>query len=106
MKKKQTRMKPPERREQILAIALELAIEHGYTRIGWEEIAARLEVSTTALRYHFTNLVGLKAAVMRHALVERCAIVVAQGLALRDPLAAKADDALRAAAQRTLGDMP
>ena len=99
---KNTRMKPEARKEDILRAALALAIQHGYTELSRERIADAAGVTGPAIQYHFATMPQFRRDLMRYAVRERCAIVVAQGLALRDPQAQKADDELRHAARRSL----
>ena len=99
---KRTRMTPQARKEDILKAALLLAEKHGYAQITRGEVGAAAGVSGTAVQYHFTTMSQFRRDLMRYAVKQRCAPVVAQGLAMRDPHAQKADAELRRAARGSL----
>ena len=83
------------RKENILAVALPLAAKRGYTNITRDEIAAAVGVTGSAIQYHFGTVGKLRTEIMRYAVKQRHARVVAQGLAVRDPRAMKADKGLK-----------
>jgi AcrR family transcriptional regulator len=89
------RLKPVVRKEEIMAAALILAAKSSYTCITRDEIAGRVGVSGSAVQYHFGTMAKLRTELMRYAVKQRDPRVVAQGLAVRDCQAAKADDDLK-----------
>lgn len=99
---KQTRMKPAARKEDILKAALSLAEGYGYTQLTRKQVGAAAGVSGTAVQYHFSTMPKFRRELMRYAVKQRNAVVVAQGLAVRDPQALKADEDLRHAARRAI----
>lgn len=96
------RLKPVIRKEEILAAALPLASERGYTNITRDRIALAAGVSGSAVQYHFGTMAKLRTELMRYAVKQRNPRVVAQGLAVRDRQAAKADDDLKRQARETM----
>lgn len=92
---KQKRLKPAIRKEEVLAAALVLAAEHGYTAISRNAIAEQTGIGGSAIQYHFKTMAQLRTELMRYAVKHRHPRVVAQGLAVRDRHALKADDDLK-----------
>lgn len=99
---KQTRLKPEIRKDELLAAAVALAADIGYTQITREQVASAAGVTPNALSYHFNTMPQFRRELMRFAVRRRNALVVAQGLALRDPHAMRADEDLKIQAQRAL----
>lgn len=95
---KQTRMKTDARKEDILAAALPLAERHGYTAVTRNAIAKAAQVSGPTLHYHFGTMAQLRRDLMRYAIRENSARVIAQGIVANDPQAMKLDEATRRAA--------
>jgi AcrR family transcriptional regulator len=89
------RLKPAVRKEEILAAALILAAEYGYSSVTRDAIAYQAKVSGPAVQYHFGTMAKLRVELMRYAVKQRDPRVVAQGLAVRDRQAAKADAELK-----------
>lgn len=92
---KQTRLRPEIRKEEILAAALILASDRGYTLVTRGEVADMVGVSGPAIQYHFGTMSKLRCELMRYAVKQRHARVVAQGLATREQHAMRADDRLK-----------
>jgi AcrR family transcriptional regulator len=95
---KQKRMEPEARKDEILDAALAMAAECGYTNLTRDAVALRVGVASTTVQYHFQTMGQFRVEVMRAAVKQRCLVVVAQGMAARDPQALKADEDLRIAA--------
>lgn len=89
------RKKPAIRREEILQAAATLAEEHGYLNVTRDEIAAAIGVSGPTVQYHFKTMQQLRVALMRHAVKQRNAVIVVQGLVNKDPHAMGADAELK-----------
>ena len=89
------RLDPEARKEQILNVAVELAELLGYDKIRRDGIAEKANVADGLVTRYFNTMNQLKRAVMRHAVTNDNVIIVAQGIAARDPQALKAPDALR-----------
>lgn len=96
------RLKPEDRKGQILAAAVKLAEGTNYTTITRDGVAGAAGVSMGLVTRYFGTMNQLRRAVMRAAVAEGNAVVVAQGLAQRDPQALKAAPELREAAGRKL----
>lgn len=89
------RMKPEVRKESILAAALKLAEEKGYTNITREQVAAVAGISGTAVQYHFHTMSNFRQQLMQYAVACNCLAVVAQGLVMNDKQAKKASVELK-----------
>ena len=85
-----------ERKSSILQHALVVAEKHGYHQMTREQIAKAADVSPALVSHYLGTMVAMRRAVMRAAVERRNAQVVAQGLALKDKQALKADAQLRA----------
>lgn len=81
------RLNKQTRREQILAEALRVASVKGYNRITRDDIAEGLGIPASLVCYHLGPASRIREEVMREAVRVGCAPVIAQGLAMRDPLA-------------------
>lgn len=90
-----TRVSPKLRREQILAAAVELAKTDGYRKMTRDDIAKRAGVSTGLVTKYFSTMPALRRDVMRAAVRNNVAEVVAQGLANRCSHAMKASPELK-----------
>jgi AcrR family transcriptional regulator len=91
-------VRPSDRTDAILTAALHLAARHGYHTLTREQIALAAGVSPALVSARLGTMDAMRRSVMRAAVARRCVGVVAQGLALRDRWAMRADDSLRAAA--------
>lgn len=89
------RLKPADRKAAILHAALDLAATQGYRRMTREAVATAASVSPALVSLYLGTMPQLQRAVMRAAVRQGVAAVVAQGLAERDPQALKAPDALK-----------
>lgn len=83
------------RKEHILGIALTMAEAAGYTRINRAELAEAAGISESLIQYHFGSMENLRRAIMRHAVHTKRLAVIAQGLAVKDPHALKAPEAVQ-----------
>lgn len=91
-----------DRTERILSAALALAAAGNYRALRRVTIADAVGMPPSLVSYYLGDMDTLRDAVMRGA-VERCVLaVVAQGLAVRDPIALAAPDELKTAALATL----
>lgn len=89
-------------RPEILAAALVLAEKHNYIQVTRNEIADAVGVSGSTVQYHFGTVTQLRSDLMRYAVKQRNARVVAQGLANGDKHALRADDRLKQSAREIL----
>jgi AcrR family transcriptional regulator len=105
---KRTRLKPDDRREQIVDAVLELAKGKNYSKVTRDEIAAALSISGPAIQHHFGTMVQLRRSVVRAACQRAVTMdpvglrVVAQGLADGSIKPDKVSDLVRAAVRATL----
>ena len=86
------------RKENILSVAVELAVEVGYYNITRDAVAAAAGVSFGLVSKYFGTMTQLKNDVMRRAIKQETLSIIAQGLANGDKRAKNAPLALRTAA--------
>lgn len=96
------RMIAQDRKEEVMAAALRLAEQHGYQRITREQIAEAAGVRGPLLHYYFGTMTQFRRELMRRAVLLGNLKVIAQGLAVDDPQAVKADPMVRLAALESL----
>lgn len=89
---------PADRTRELLAVAVNVAAAHGWRTLTREGIAVAAGVSPGLVSARLGTMDALRRSVMRAAVRERVVAVVAEGLALRDKQACKADEGLRALA--------
>lgn len=97
-----TKLKPKDRKAQILAVALAQAATCGYQNIERQKIADAAGVSPGLVSKYLGSMPEIKRRVMRAAIHTGCLPVVAQGLAMRDRQAMRASGALQRAALASL----
>ena len=90
-------------KQRVLAAALELAATHRYDTITRGQLASAAGVATGSVNYYFTDMAGLRDAVMAEAVATGEWGVVAQGLVDRHPAVMAAPAEVRAGALRALG---
>ena len=93
---------PEDRREQIIAAALRMAVNYGYQRVTRADIAGAAKCSEALVSHYFNTMTQMRRAIMREAIRRQVLGIVAQGLAMGDPQAQKAPECLRSAALATL----
>jgi AcrR family transcriptional regulator len=93
-----SRLNPKDRKEQILAAALDLSVKHGYTRVTREGVAVAAECSPALVSSYFGTMIAFRRDIMRAAIRRQVLPVIAQGLAAQDPHAKRAPDGLKQAA--------
>lgn len=92
---KQLKLEARERKAQLLTAALEVSKTVGFARVTRDQIAARAGCAPTLVAHYFGTMTALRRDIMREAVRAECLPVLAQGLAVRDPHAAKAPEGLR-----------
>lgn len=83
------------RTEQLLDAALKLAAAEGWSNLTRDGIARMAGVSNALVTHRLGTMDAIRRSVMRAAVRTRCVAVVAEGLALKDKQAGKADAELR-----------
>lgn len=96
------RLQPKDRKELLLAAALEVAVTHGYLFMTRDDIAAKAECSPTLVPRYLGTMIALRKVVMRKAIKDGNLAIIVQGLASKDPLCAKLPDDVKKAAAATL----
>lgn len=97
-----TRLKPTDRKKQILDAALDLAERRGYSTITRDSIATAAGCAPGLVSAYFGTMINFRRDIMRAAIREERLPIIAQGLAAKDPHARKAPDPLKQAALETL----
>lgn len=86
------------RRAAIMAAALELAEEIGFSNIGRDSVAARAGVAAGSVNHEFGTVASLRDAVMAEAIARGNLPIIAQGLACNHAAVQSAPPELRVAA--------
>lgn len=81
--------------DAMIDAALYLAGNHGYTNVTRQGIADRVGVSVGLVSLYLGSMAKLRRDIMRHAVVREAFDVVSQGLAVQDPHAMRAPEALK-----------
>lgn len=98
MIKRQFKLPPSERTQQILSAALNVAERQGFSCITAADIGHAAGVAPSLVTYHLALVGALRDRIMQEA-VNTCRLrVIAQGLAVSHPVALAAPDAVRRAA--------
>lgn len=97
-----SRADPTLRKDNILSVAVGMAKTEGYNHINRDRIAEAAGVSMGLVTRYFGTMGQLKTAVMRRAVKQGIAVIVAQGLANGDDHARKAPAWLKADAVKLL----
>ena len=96
------RISSDNRKNHLVRKAVELSRVLGYTKLTRVELANGANVSEGLVSHYFGTMNQLRRAIMRAAIKLEVAEVVAQGLAIKDPQAKKAPDALKQLAAASL----
>jgi AcrR family transcriptional regulator len=91
------RMKPDERRQQILSAALIIAERDGYNALTRDGIALEAGVATGLVNHVYSTMAKLRNNVMRAAVHRELKPIIAQGLAQGDEIAHQAPEWLKRA---------
>lgn len=97
-----TRLKPTDRKTQILDAALAVAEKRGYAHVTRDEIAVEAGCAPALVSHYLGTMQNTRRDIMRAAIRNRVLPVIAQGLAAQDPHAKKAPDELKQAALDSL----
>lgn len=98
------RANPALRKDQILSVAVTQAKEVGYTKITRDGVAEGAGVSMGLVTRYFGTMKQLKRDVIRYAIRNEIAEIIAQGLANGDDHARKAPAELKAKAATLLAN--
>lgn len=99
-----SRANPALRKDHILTVAVGMAKEDGYTKVTRDKIAEGAGVSMGLVTRYFGTMNQLKTAIMRRAIKQGIAEIIAQGLANGDDHAKKAPAELKAEAAALLAN--
>ncbi len=97
------RKKPDDRKYEILTAALIVAGEPGgWSKLTRDAVAREAQCADGLVSKYFGTMITFRRTIMRHAIKAANLSVVAQGLAMGDVHAQKADPELKARALNTL----
>ena len=96
------RLTKKDRRDEILAAAVHLAKQNGYSSVTRQQIAAHCGVSDNLITHHFKTMPQLRRHIMRAAVRDEVLEIVVEGIILKDPHALKAPDRVKQAAIQLL----
>jgi len=97
-----SRVLPEQRRQQILLVAVDLAIKHGYIKLTRQQIAQQAGVTDSLVTKYFSTMPKLRRDILRYAVRNEILPVIAQGLANNDPHVKKASEALKIRARNSI----
>lgn len=89
------RTEPQLRREQILDAAITLSLKIGYRSITRDAVAGEAGISSSLIAHYFPVMEDLKTKVMEYAIEDERLAILAQGLAINDPLTLAIPDELK-----------
>lgn len=84
-----SRLKPTERKQQILEAAIDLANEIGFGKLTRQNIAASADVSEGLVSKYWGTMTKMRRAVMRKAIKKGEMKIIAEGIAMNEPECAK-----------------
>lgn len=98
----QKRMKPKDRKAEILTAAVVAAQALGFTRFRLVDVAAQANCSTALVILYWSTMEQIRRAVMREAIRTEALPVLAVGIAIDDPRCRKLPTEL---AQRAIASL-
>ena len=84
------------KKDDLLTVAMDLAMTHGYNNIKRDEIARVAKVAMGTVNNHLVTMHKIKKLVVRRAIKTGNRTILAQALVARDPLVADIDPDLKA----------
>lgn len=100
---KRKRLAGSARRAILLIAACNLAVKRGYMQVTREAIAAECEVSPALVSYMLGSAHQMRREILRAAVAKEIIPIIAQGLAMRNPVALRAPAHLVRAAAELIG---
>lgn len=97
-----TRLTRRARHDEIMAAALRVACDVGYTHVTRDDIALAAGCSPALVSEMLGTMTCMRRSLMRAAIANHVLPIIAQGLSLRDPHALRAPAELRALAAESL----
>lgn len=98
----QKRMKPKDRKAEILSAAVAAAQALGFTRFRLVDVAAKANCSTALVIIYWSTMEQIRRAVMREAIRIEALPILAVGIAIDDPRCRKMSHDL---AQRAIASL-
>jgi len=84
------RMKPDDRRDEILAAALRVAMIHGYAAFTRIQVANEANCAESLVSKYFGTMAKFRRNVMRAAIRNNNKVIIMQGVLIKDKHALKA----------------
>lgn len=78
-------MRPEERKAQILAAGLKLAVQNGYMRLTDRDLAREAKCSKSLVLHHFGSIHTVRSEVLREAIRTENLAVIRQGWGMNAP---------------------
>ena len=100
--KKNRRLLPKDRREEILTAALNVAENVGYRQLTREQVAINAGCAESLVSSYFGTMDKFKRTIMRAAVKSENLHIIAQGLVVGDKHAQKAEPDLRSRAMASM----
>jgi len=91
------------KKQDILQYATLIATSHGVYNMTKQQIADLAQISPGSINYHYGTMDKLRRKVMRYAIRNEIANIVAEGILARDPIAMRAPKHLRQKAAAYIG---
>lgn len=96
------RMKPEERKADILEAALRASHKHGFATVRLQDIATEAECGYGTVSLYFNTMTQMRRAVVRAAIKREDLSIIAQALGIGDATARRAPIELKEKAVQTL----
>ena len=96
------RLKPADRKDEILLAAVAVAKFGSYTAMTRAAVAELADCAPSLVQHYFRTMGRLRRDVMRYAVKHEILGIVAEGLALKNRHAMKASDDLKQKATRSI----
>ena len=97
------RMKPEERKNEILKAALIVSTKKGYNKITRADVAKQAgNCAESLISNYYGTMDNFRRKIMREAVIRECLKIIAQGLVVGDKYAAKASTELKQKALASL----
>ena len=89
------RLKPKERKEQILTVALKIAANVGYANVTRQQVASAANIAPALVSKYFGTMKNFKRSVMRAAIKQEVLPIILDGIVQKEPQALKIPKSLR-----------
>lgn len=91
-----------ERREKVLRAAVELAKLSHYRAVTRDDIADQLQIAPTSINTWFGDMTNFRNDLVNYAIDQKELLIIAQALAVRDPITRRVPHTLKTKALQEL----